>query len=134
MNELFKEKGIKLTRQRKEIYGIVRANPSTLKEILHKKTNDVDVSTLYRIIDLFVEKEIFLKNVDKSGNVYYTVNEEHIHYINCIKCHKKVKIEYCPIEDFKKHIKEEVGFTLVSHNMMFDGYCAKCYEKQQKKA
>ena len=86
MNELFKEKGIKVTRQRKEIYNIVKANPSTIKEILKRKTNDVDVSTLYRIIDLFIKKGIFIKNVDAKGDVYYTLNEEHVHYINCIKC------------------------------------------------
>lgn len=134
MNELFKEKGIKLTRQRKEIYNIVRANPSTLKEILKRKTNDVDVSTLYRIIELFVEKEFFLKNVDKEGNIYYTVNEDHIHYVNCVKCHKKVKINFCPIDEIAEHVYDDVCYTLVSHNMMFDGICSKCNEKVDKKA
>lgn len=132
MNELFKQKGIKLTRQRKEIYNIVKANPSTIKEILKKKTNDVDVSTLYRIIDLFIAKEIFIKNVDKKGNVYYTVNEDHVHYVNCIKCNKKVKINFCPIDEIADHIKEDVGYTLVSHNMMFDGICPSCMEKEKK--
>ena len=130
MNELFKQKGIKLTRQRKEIYNIVKTNPSTIKEILKKKTNDVDVSTLYRIIDLFIEKEIFMKNVDKSGNVYYTVNDEHVHYINCIKCHKKVKITFCPIDTLADDIKKETGYTLISHNMMFDGICPNCESKK----
>lgn len=134
MNELFKEKGIKLTRQRKEIYNIVRTNPSTIKEIIKRKTNDVDVSTLYRIIELFIEKEMFIKNVDKKGDVYYTVNEDHTHYINCVKCHKKVKIDFCPIDEIEKHVYEEVGYTLISHNMMFDGICSKCNEKKAKKA
>lgn len=130
MNELFKEKGIKLTRQRKEIYNIVRANPSTIKEIIKRKTNDVDVSTLYRIIELFIEKEMFIKNVDQKGNIYYTVNENHTHYINCIKCHKKVKINFCPIDEIGKNIYDEVGYTLIAHNMMFDGICSKCNEKK----
>ena len=133
MNELFKEKGIKVTRQRKEIYNIVKANPSTIKEILKRKTNDVDVSTLYRIIDLFIKKGIFIKNVDAKGDVYYTLNEEHVHYINCIKCHKKEKIDLCPIDDMAKSIKKETVYTLVSHNMMLDGICEKCADKQKKK-
>lgn len=134
MNDIFKEKGIKVTRQRREIYNIVKSNPSTLKEIIKKKTNDVDLSTLYRIIELFIEKEIFIKNVDKKGNVYYIVNEENTHYINCVKCHKKVKINYCPIDEIAKHIYNEVGYTLISHNMMFDGICSKCSTKTKKKA
>ena len=129
MNEVFKNKGIKLTKQRAEIYKIVSLKPSTIKELLSQKSDNIDTSTLYRILDLFIDKGIFFKYVNKDGQVYYMLDEGHVHYINCIKCNKRVRINYCPIEEIAENIYEEVGFTLLAHNMIFDGICSKCQEK-----
>ncbi|HPF82603.1 MAG TPA: transcriptional repressor [Bacilli bacterium] len=133
MEELFKENNIKLTSQRKEIYNIVKCNPSTIKEIISNSTN-IDNSTIYRIVELFVEKNLFMTNVDGNGKVYYTVNEEHIHYISCIKCNKKVAINYCPVDEIKKRVYEDVGYTLVFHNMIFEGICSDCRSKLEVNA
>lgn len=129
MLNTFKSKGIKLTKQREEIYNLVKLRPSTIKELLNKKSMNIDVSTLYRIIDLFVEKEVFIKFVNKDGKVYYMINEGHTHYINCIKCNEHIKIDFCPIDEISKNIYEQSGYTLVSHNMIFNGICKKCQEK-----
>lgn len=126
MKEIFEKKNVKLTKHRKEVYEFIKKHPSTLKELIDKKATSMDDSTLYRIIDLFLEKEIFLKNIDKDGNVYFTVNENHTHYINCIKCHKKVKINFCMIDNIKDRIFEETGYILTFHNMMLDGICNNC--------
>ena len=129
MNELFRNKGIKLTKQREEIYKIVSEKPSTIKELLNHKSDNIDVSTLYRILDLFIEKEIFLKYVNRDGQIFYMINEGHVHYINCIKCNNRVKINYCPIDEITKNIYNEVGYTLISHNMILDGICGNCKRK-----
>ena len=129
MNEFFKNKGIKLTKQRSEIYNIVSLKPSTIKEIISQKSNNIDISTLYRILDLFIEKGIFLKYVNKDGRVYYMLNEGHVHYINCIKCNRRVRINYCPINEIAENIYKEVGYTLIAHNMIFDGVCKNCQEE-----
>lgn len=129
MNELFRSKGIKSTKQREEIYKIVSEKPSTIKELLNYKSDNIDVSTLYRILDLFIEKEIFLKYVNRDGQIFYMINEGHVHYINCIKCNNRVKINYCPIDEITKNIYNEVGYTLISHNMILDGICGNCQRK-----
>lgn len=129
MIEEFKKKGIKLTKQREEIYNLVSTKPSTIKELLSQKSGNIDSSTLYRIIDLFIEKGIFLKYVNRDGQIYYMLNEGHVHYINCIKCNERVKISFCPIDEITRNIYEEVGYTLLTHNMMFDGVCNRCQKK-----
>ena len=78
---------------------------------------------------LFIEKEIFLKYVNKDGQVYYMINEGHVHYINCIKCNERIKIDFCPIDEISKNIYEQSGYTLLSHNIVFDGICKNCQEK-----
>ena len=50
MKELFKEKNIKYTKQREQVYNIIKDNPKTIKEIL-KETSDIDPSTIYRILE-----------------------------------------------------------------------------------
>lgn len=129
MIEIFRSKGIKLTKQREEIYNLVSEKPFTIKELLNQKSDKIDSSTLYRIIDLFVEKEIFLKFVNSDGQVYYMLNEGHVHYINCVKCNERVKIKFCPIDDIAKNIYKEVGYILLTHNMIFNGICNNCKEK-----
>ena len=129
MLNILKNKGIKSTKQREEIYDLVKLKPSTIKELLSKKSMNIDASTLYRIINLFIEKEIFLKYVNKDGQVYYMINEGHVHYINCIKCNERIKIDFCPIDEISKNIYEQSGYTLLSHNIVFDGICKNCQEK-----
>ena len=124
MNELFKDKGIKCTKQREKVLSIISEKPVTIKEILDSK-EDIDTSTVYRILELFLEKELIIKIVDGS-EVYYAVNDTHSHYVNCIKCHKKEKINYCYMEKMEDKIEKDLGYTLVSHNLIIDGICPKC--------
>lgn len=130
MCDVFKNNGIKKTRQREIIYSLVNEKPLTIKELLSKKTDEVDNSTLYRILDLFVDKGIFLKYINRDGHVYYMVDEGHTHYVNCIECNNRVKIQNCPIEDMKENIYKETGFTLLSHNMILDGICDNCQKSR----
>lgn len=127
MKELFQKKNIKYTKQREKIYNIIKDNPITMKEILDKK-DGIDTSTVYRIIEMFLEKNIVIKIVD-AAEIYYAINEEHSHYVNCIKCHKKEKINYCFIHNMEKQIAKDLGYTLVSHNLIIDGLCPTCNKK-----
>ena len=125
MIELFKEKGLKLTKQRKEIFELIdRLEDATFKDIKDKCKNDMDNSTIYRILDLFLEKGLITKNIDNNV-IYYSVNNhEHKHYIYCVKCHKKKMIELCPIHDI-----EDSGFKLLSHQIKINGICSNCQKK-----
>ena len=100
MIELFKENNIKLTKQRKEIFELIdELEDATFKDIKDNCKNDMDNSTIYRILDLFLEKGLITKNID-DNTIYYSINKhEHKHYIYCVKCHKKQTIEICPIHD-----------------------------------
>ena len=127
MNELFKLKNIKCTKQREKVFNIINEKPRTLKEILNNR-DDIDPSTVYRILELFLEKDLIIKIIDES-EVYYAVNEKHSHYVNCIKCHKKEKINYCFMEEMEEKINKDLGYTLVSHNLVIDGICPSCMKR-----
>lgn len=126
MIEVFKENNIKLTKQRKLVYEIIsKLEDATIKDIQDRCLNDMDNSTIYRILELFLEKNIITKNID-DNIVYYSINKhEHKHYIYCIKCHKKKMIEICPISNIEK-----TGYKLVSHQIKINGICSNCQKNK----
>ena len=133
IEELFKKNKIKNTKQRNLVYDIVlnSKEEATIKYIYDKCSNKVDLATIYRIIDLFRNKELFIKNLDYEGTIYYTINSfKHEHYLNCIKCHKKEKIDFCPVEEMEQHIEKENGFQIINHNIEFSGICHECQIKK----
>ena len=126
IKECFKQKNIKLTKQRRLVYkAIEKLEEAKLKDIKKICGKEMDNSTIYRIIDLFLDKEIINKNIDNSNNLVYSIKEdEHKHYIYCIKCHNKQLINICPIENI-----ESTGYKLLSHQIRIDGICGNCQKK-----
>lgn len=126
MIEYFKSKRVKLTKQRKLVFeAIEKLEEASFKDIQKICGKEMDNSTIYRIIDLFLKKDIINKNVDNSNNLVYSLNkEEHKHYIYCVKCHNKELIDICPIDSIKK-----TGYKLLSHQIRIDGICDECQKK-----
>lgn len=121
MKELLKKNNLKITKQRLEILNLINKldDDATIKNISNE--TKIDNSTMYRIIELFLEKNIIEKNLNCNDEIYFKIKEKHIHYIKCIKCHKKEKIEICPIENI-----EEKGFKILNHKIEIDGICNDC--------
>jgi Fur family ferric uptake transcriptional regulator len=126
LKDYFKNKGLKLTKQRELIYNTIKnLEEAKLKDIINNCNNNMDNSTIYRIIDLFIEKGIIIKTLDSENNICYIINDQHKHYINCIKCHQKTPINICPIDNIK-----DIGYQLVSHQIILNGICSKCQKNK----
>lgn len=127
IKELFSKNGIKITSQRELVINAVNELkvPATVQEINKYCCDKVNLSTIYRIVQLLTDKKIFAKNLTNNGDLYYTFNSSnHVHYINCIKCNLREEIEYCPFKDIEKNINN--GYILLSHSFGIDGICSKC--------
>lgn len=123
MEKLLRENNLKVTKQRLEILNLINEldDSATTKNISNKIK--IDNSTMYRIIELLLEKNIIEKNINYNNEIYFKIRENHIHYIKCVKCHKKEKIEMCPIENI-----EEKGFKILKHKIEIDGICNDCFD------
>lgn len=121
MDNILKENGLKITKQRLELLNMISnlEEDATIKNISTKLK--IDISTIYRIIDIFLEKNIIEKDINYENKIYYKVKEKHKHYMKCIKCHKKIEIEFCPIEKF-----DDDRFKIVNHKVEIDGICSSC--------
>ncbi|HEX2938413.1 MAG TPA: Fur family transcriptional regulator [Ruminiclostridium sp.] len=132
--EILASKGIKGTRQRLAVIGELYSSsaPLTADEIYIKIHDDgsenLSLSTVYRILDMFVKKEIVVKNGLLEGGkaLYEIVSGMHRHNLICIKCHRMMSFGGCPLENFEKNLEDTTGFHISGHKMEIYGICPEC--------
>lgn len=119
IKELLNKNNIKATNQRIEILSVLKDSSLTIKEICDLLSN-IDKSTIYRTLELFINKNIIDKSIINNV-IVYEIKEQHRHYLNCIKCHKRVEIKNCPFD-----CEEIEGFKVLNHSINIDGICNTC--------
>ena len=126
-----KEKGVRLTDQRKVIAKIL----SESKEIygskdhpdvdeLHKRVTLIDekisIATVYRTVKLFEEAGILVKHYFKAGKARYEINDDHNHLID-INSGEILEFLDKDIEELQKKIAKRLGYNLVDHKLELYG-------------
>ena len=128
-----KEKGVRLTDQRKVIAKIL----SESKEIygskdhpdvdeLHKRVCAIDdkisIATVYRTVKLFEEAGILAKHDFKGGKARYEamIESHHDHLID-VKTGEIIEFVDEDIEKLQKKVAEKYGYTLVDHKLELYG-------------
>ena len=126
-----KENNIKVTEARKSILEIILCskeaiNANLIYAQLKESHVKIDLSTVYRTLDLLESKEI-LNKFDLGNNMYnYTINKNaHKHIIECDLCHKEMVID-CPIPQIEEQIKAKTGITLTESHVYLKGICKEC--------
>lgn len=127
--------GLKKTKPRECVLSVLEhaQKPLSAMEIcseIEKGGNTVWLSTVYRILELLVEKGIVIKlSVMNSEMAVYELNRyKHKHYAVCLNCHKIVSMENCPMEKFMPKLRDE-DFHVTGHNLEIYGYCKDCSPK-----
>ena len=122
---ILKNYGLKETKQRLELISLFeKFNSLSIKEI-KEKVNDIDHSTIYRIIKEFDNHNLLLMDVDGTQEIKYSLKSKHKHHLKCIKCRKVVEIDKCPLEDNKL-----IGdFMVLDHHLDIEGVCIDCRGK-----
>lgn len=127
--------GLKRTRQREGVLAVLRnaQTPLSAADILTLIEKDGEaawLSTVYRILELFVQKGVAVKaNVSGSDMAVYELNRYcHKHYAVCVSCHKIIPMDNCPLEKFIPRLQEE-DFRVLGHNLEIFGYCRDCAAK-----
>lgn len=136
--DILKNKGYKLTTQRKIIIEALyySKKPLSMDEWLRCtkiKNPNINLSTIYRNIDVLEDLELLSKIRPKDNSIKYALNlnEKHSHFLICKKCGKAEEIECCLSQEFQKVIDDR-EFNLLEHNLELYGYCKECYEKLNK--
>ena len=132
-----KRRGLKNTKHRTAILDILeRSNqPIAVEQIfleLNEKEIPVSLSTVYRVLDSLVLKNLVIKlTISGDNRALFEYNRMmHRHYLVCLSCKKIIPINHCPLGDYEKSLEKETGFTIAGHKLDIYGYCSACKEKK----
>jgi len=131
-------KGLKRTKSREAVMKELEKEqlPVTalfLFEKLQQGKEPIWLSTIYRVLESFVEKNVVVKSMptDSTMAVYEWNRHTHMHYAVCVDCHSMVPIRDCPFEYVIPPVTDG-DFHIVGHNLELFGYCDKCFRKKEE--
>ena len=136
--ELFLKNGIKNTRQRNLIYDYLKHEqiPATAEQIylkLKEEGTAINLSTVYRILDLFISRGLAVKSntIDGNRTMFELCHSEHKHHLICVCCKKIVYVDNCPLEVFERTLEKKMSFDITGHKLEIFGFCQECKQKQE---
>lgn len=136
--EFLKSKNIKITKGRLEILDILKGAECSLSAeniyaMSREKNVNINLSTVYRTLELFEEKQITEKITLTDGVFAYKLKKKtHRHLLRCDVCHKEIDIP-CPMGQIEEIVRNETGFTLTEHDLIMKGVCRECRNNRKKK-
>lgn len=132
IEELLKKASLKNTKQRHLVLLIIEQykNPITAEEIykiLQNSDDHINLSTVYRTLNVLSIKNVLLKVLKTDGTAAYQLNDDlHNHYITCYRCHNSVLINKCPIKEMSERIEKDTGYVITGHSFQLTGLCPNC--------
>jgi len=137
IEEYLRKNGIKVTKGRVNILDILyKVNACVGAEYIFEECKrrgiHIDLSTVYRSLELFEVKNIISKFDLGQGKYNYTIKkEDHKHVLQCKLCHKEVEID-CPMQQVRELIKNKTGFVFVDEELdiKLEGICEECGKKR----
>ena len=130
------EQSIRRTKQRDFILKTLQGNhePLTAEEIFFRAQGVIhmNLSTVYRSLAALSAAGEIIKSVHSDGCArYLAAAHSHAHMLTCVKCHRSVELDVCPLDQIDRSIFERTGFTITGHHLSFTGICPACAEKKK---
>ena len=128
-----KDKGYKLTHQRRAVLEILQENQDehlTTEDVymrVKSKCPEIGLATVYRTLQLLEKLDIIERlNFDDGYSRYELADDDDHHHLICIKCGEVLEVEEDLLEGLEKEIEKKNRFTILEHRLKFFGYCEKC--------
>jgi Fur family ferric uptake transcriptional regulator len=135
--EILERKEIEATRHRKDVLDLFvhTSKAITAKNILEKisKSSSIDKVTIYRTLDLFVERDILKKITTLDGAMAYElICEKHrpIHpHFFCRSCGEVSCLEGINWSTLKAQIERKSHVVCEDMDLRLEGVCEDCRQK-----
>ena len=127
IEERCKQKGVKLTDQRKLIAQVMsKSHDHPDVDELYKRVSKIDskisIATVYRTVKLFEETGILAKHDFKGKKARYEeLSESHHDHLIDIRTGEIVEFVDKEIEKLQNTVAEKLGFQLVDHKLELYG-------------
>ena len=128
---ILKEKGLKLTPQRRLILDIIHDTAAhlTAEQILihvQSRVTGVNKSTIYRTLKLLEKLGCVVKSELKDRFVYHHAEEGHHHHLVCRACGKSLDCDESLFSSIGKELHERYGFQADFRHTVISGLCSDC--------
>lgn len=134
--ELLHKVGLKKTKHRLLILDLLHQHEDFMSaDDLFFEAKKVDasisLSTVYRMLESFVEKNIVTPiSLETSNQLKYELtHKDHTHHLICTNCHKVIHVAGCPIDTYEDKLEATYGFHVEKHKLEFYGLCETCQAK-----
>lgn len=131
-----KEKGYKLTPQRRAIVDMIIRNEGNhltteeLYDLVRKECPEIGLATVYRTMQLLEELGVICKlDLNDGCSRYELIHEEENHqhhHLICTNCGKVIEVEGDLLEVLEHNIEEKYNFVIKNHSVKFYGLCNNC--------
>lgn len=134
--EILKKHAIKVTKPRVAIYELLEKEHTGIGadyiySTLLKENLSINLSTVYRTLELFEEKNLIQKyDLGEKKYNFSLIRHGHHHIVECDSCHKVINLD-CPMKQIEDLITKETGFHLTEHHLELKGICKDCLEKEK---
>lgn len=131
-----KEKGYKLTPQRRAIVDIIIRNQGShltteeLYDLVKVECPEIGLATVYRTVQLLEELGVVSK-LDLNDGCYryelvHDTENHHHHHLICSNCGKVIEVEGDLLEVLEHEIESKYKFKIKNHSVKFYGFCSEC--------
>ena len=127
------------TMQKELTYDAVMAysgHPSAddIYQMISKEHSSISKATIYRNLSILSDEgKIGRVESFANGEVHYDHRTDKHYHGHCRKCGRVVDIDLSYDNDFvAKALPMEDGFSITSHELIFEGICRDCREKEKK--
>ena len=131
-----RERGFRLTAQREMVLGVLHEIDSfaTADEIyrrVHTLSTAVDISTVYRTLDLLQGFSLIAMVEAGDGQRRYKLQIDHVSHAHlvCTECGTVTGAGLDTIQSVLDEIKSRYGFVVDPGHLNLSGWCPQCSEK-----
>jgi Fur family transcriptional regulator, ferric uptake regulator len=122
------QRGLRMTPQRQQVLDAVRALEHATPEQIRAAVPDIDVTTVYRTVELLEELGLLRHTHLGHGAASFRLAEdEHVHVV-CHNCARVIDVPHDLIDELVRRLRDERGFEVDRSHFTVFGRCNDCGE------
>lgn len=126
------------SKQREQIYetlshNVIHPSAEYIHQILKNQNSNISLATVYRNLNNMAQTGRIKKIEGLEDKAHFDHNTfEHYHFI-CEECKKIFDIPVSIAPEIITKTQEATGFKIKSHDVVFQGICLECMNKETER-
>lgn len=128
-------RGLRVTAQREQIFAVVtQLRHATPEQISDAVSGDVDVTTVYRTLELLEELGLVKHaHLGHGAPSYRPADDDHVHVV-CHSCQSVIDAPGDLVDALERRLRDERDFQLDRAHFTVFGRCGACREREREQS